>query len=97
MTATLTPLRWLSPFLNSWYLGLEEGRTRKPGVVTADNPRTGAYKMLVESGHDLHELHALMAPRLFLVSGGAQRGDWRPVSLLLGACPQALGQSQRRP
>ena len=55
-----------------WYLGWEAGRTRKPGVPTEDNPRTGPYKMLVETGHDLHELHALMAPRPLLVSGGAE-------------------------
>jgi dienelactone hydrolase len=55
-----------------WYLGWEPGRTRKPAVPTAENPRTGAYKRLVESGHDLHELHALMAPRPFLVSGGSE-------------------------
>jgi hypothetical protein len=55
-----------------WYLGWEAGRTRKPGVPTEENPRTGPYKMLVETGHDLHELHALMAPRPFLVSGGAE-------------------------
>ena len=55
-----------------WYLGWEPGRTRKPGLVTAENPRTGAYKSLMESGRDLHELHALMAPRPFLVSGGSE-------------------------
>ena len=55
-----------------WYLGWEAGRTREPGVPTEANPRTGPYKMLVETGHDLHELHALMAPRPFLVSGGAE-------------------------
>ena len=55
-----------------WYLGWEAGRTRKPGVPTENNPRTGPYKTLVETGHDLHELHALMAPRPFLVSGGAE-------------------------
>ena len=55
-----------------WYIGFEAGRTRKPGVPTQENPRTGPYKMLVETGHDLHELHALMAPRPFLVSGGAE-------------------------
>jgi hypothetical protein len=27
---------------------------------------------LVRDGHDLHELHALMAPRPFLVSGGSE-------------------------
>jgi len=55
-----------------WYLGLEEGVTRKPGMLSEENPRTGAYKMLYESGHDLVELHALMAPRPFLVSGGTE-------------------------
>jgi dienelactone hydrolase len=55
-----------------WYLGYEQGKTRKPGVVTDSNPRTGAYRKLVEQGRDLHELHALMAPRPFLVSGGSE-------------------------
>src|SRR5581483_416067 len=55
-----------------WYLGHEPGRERKPGIPTATNPRTGAYRRLVEARHDLHELHALMAPRPFLVSGGAE-------------------------
>jgi dienelactone hydrolase len=55
-----------------WYLGFEERRKRTPGVPTPENPRTGAYKQLIESGHDLHELHALMAPRPFLVSGGSE-------------------------
>lgn len=55
-----------------WYLGLDPAVTRKPGLVTADNPRTGAYKTLIERGHDLVELQALMAPRPFLVSGGAE-------------------------
>jgi hypothetical protein len=55
-----------------WYLGYEAGKKRKEGIPTEDNPRTGAYKRLVEEGHDLHELHALMAPRPFLVSGGSE-------------------------
>jgi hypothetical protein len=55
-----------------WYLGLDPSRTRPPGVPTPENPRTGAYQQLVERGHDLHEIQALMAPRPFLVSGGAE-------------------------
>lgn len=55
-----------------WYLGWESGKKRKPGIPTPENPRTGAYKRLVAEGRDLHELHALMAPRPFLVSGGAE-------------------------
>ena len=56
-----------------WYLGYERGRkNRQAGIPTDDNPRTGAYKELFEAGHDLHELHALMAPRPFFVSGGSE-------------------------
>ena len=56
-----------------WYLGHEPGgKDRKPGIPTEKNPRTGAYKKLVADGRDLHELHALMAPRPFLVSGGSE-------------------------
>jgi hypothetical protein len=42
------------------------------GILSAENPRTGAYQQLAEGGHDLHELHALMAPRPFLVSGNSE-------------------------
>lgn len=65
-----------------WYLGWEPGRTRARGIIAPDRPRTGAYKVLVESGHDLHELHALMAPRPFLVSGGSEDPPerWRALN-----------------
>jgi len=63
-------------YWEKWYLGYEFGqpadKQRRPGVPQEDNPRTGAYRRLVAEGRDLHELHALMAPRPFLVSGGAQ-------------------------
>lgn len=59
---------WWEP----WYLGCEPQRVRPKGLVTQENPRTGAYRRLIAEGRDLHELHALMAPRPFLVSGGAQ-------------------------
>ena len=55
-----------------WYLGLDPAQTRPRGLVTPAAPRTGAYAKLIAAGHDLHELHALMAPRPFLVSGGAE-------------------------
>ena len=55
-----------------WYLGYQHDKERKPGTPSAENPRTGAYKQMIEQGMDLHELHALMAPRPFLVSGGAE-------------------------
>jgi dienelactone hydrolase len=55
-----------------WYLGYESDRQRASGIPGEANPRTGAYKELFEKGHDLHELHSLMAPRPFLVSGGSE-------------------------
>jgi hypothetical protein len=55
-----------------WYLGWEPGPQRERGVPNDANPRTGPYKTMVEKGYDLHELHALMAPRPLLVSGGAE-------------------------
>jgi dienelactone hydrolase len=64
-----------------WYLGLDPAFTRKPGLITAQNPRTGAYKILIERGHNLHELHALMAPRPFLVSGGSEDPPSRWIAL----------------
>lgn len=64
-----------------WYLGWEAGRTRKPGLITPENPRTGPYATLIEQGRDLHELHALMAPRPFLVSGGSEDFPARWVAL----------------
>jgi dienelactone hydrolase len=56
-----------------WYLGQDEQERRpRPGLPGPDNPRTGAYRRLVEAGRDLHEVHALLAPRPLLVSGGAE-------------------------
>jgi len=56
-----------------WYLGYEAGRPpRKAGIPSAENPRTGPYRRLVEEGRDLHELIALIAPRPFFVAGGSE-------------------------
>ena len=55
-----------------WYLGYDPNQQRQRGVPNATNPRTGAYRKLCIDGFDLHELHALMAPRPFLVSGGSE-------------------------
>lgn len=66
-----------------WYLGFEPGQQdRQPGIPSDANPRSGAYKALVEGGHDLHELHALMAPRPLLVSGGSEDRPerWRALN-----------------
>jgi len=60
-----------------WYLGYDRTIRRKPGIPKAENPRTGPYRRMMEEGWDLHELHALMAPRPFLVSGGAEDRELR--------------------
>jgi len=80
-----------------WYLGLNPNEPRpQPGLPTATNPRTGAYRELVKRGHDLHELHALIAPRPFLVSGGAEDPPSRWIALNHAvAVNQLLGQTNR--
>ena len=79
-----------------WYLGLDANAFHKPGLITAENPRTGAYKTLVDQGHDLVELHALMAPRPFLVSGGSEDFPARwPVLNHAIAVNKLLGHENR--
>ena len=79
-----------------WYLGLDPTTTRPRGLVAATAPRTGAYAKLIAQGHDLHELHALMAPRPFLVSGGAEDTAARwPVLAHAVAVNQLLGYAER--
>jgi dienelactone hydrolase len=59
-------------YYEPWYLGYDPKVTRKPGIPSDANPRTGLYKELVDAGDDLVSLHALMAPRPVLVSGGTE-------------------------
>jgi dienelactone hydrolase len=69
-------------FWEPWYLGFDPKEKRpKPGLPTADNPRTGAYKKMIETRRDLHELHTLIAPQPFLVSGGSEDPPSRWVAL----------------
>lgn len=80
-----------------WYLGFDP-HIRRParGVPTADNPRTGAYATMVETGRDLHELHALIAPRPFFVSGGSEDQAERWIALNhVVAVNRLLGVSHR--
>ena len=80
-----------------WYLGFDPNRPRPiRGLVPAENPRTGPYAKLIEQGRDLHELHALMAPRLFLVSGGAEDRvtRWIPLNHTM-AVNELLGVHHR--
>src|SRR5262245_30208595 len=57
-----------------WYIGFdpELKEQRKPGIPNDKNARTGPYKKMMADGRDLHELHALVAPRPFFVSGGSE-------------------------
>ncbi|MEX2581068.1 MAG: dienelactone hydrolase family protein [Verrucomicrobiales bacterium] len=65
-----------------WYLGYHPKPWRERGVPTEANPARGLYPRLLEEGRDLHELHALMVPRPFLVSGGSEDGPerWRALN-----------------
>jgi hypothetical protein len=64
-----------------WYLGYHPQPWRKRGLITEQNPAFGAYPELVAGGYDLHELHALMSPRPFLVSGGEEDPPERWIPL----------------
>lgn len=69
-------------YWEKWYLGYEfeqdSKHQRRPGAIDEANPRTGSYRRLVDEGRNLHELHSLMAPRPFLVSGGGSAGQDGP-------------------
>jgi dienelactone hydrolase len=70
-----------------WYLGFDPAlpAQRRKGIPSEENPRTGPYKQMVADGRDLTELHALMAPRPFFVSGGAEDPPerWRALDHLV--------------
>lgn len=80
-----------------WYLGFDPKQKRsKAGLPTPENPRTGAYQRMIEQGRDLHELHALLAPRPFLVSGGSEDPPARWTALNHAvAVNRLLGQTNR--
>ncbi len=62
---------WANSYLGSDLGELPDLTRVDPYFALPKQGRTGAYKTLVDGGHDLVELHALMAPRPFLVSGGS--------------------------
>ncbi len=64
-----------------WYLGYHPKPWRKRGMITRDNPAKGLYLKLRKEGYNLTELHALMAPRPFLVSGGSEDPPERWMAL----------------
>lgn len=72
------------PDVNYWepyYLGYHPPPWRTRGIANSENPARGLYPRLVEERYDLHELHALMAPRPFLVSGGTSDPPERWIPL----------------
>lgn len=79
-----------------WYLGYEGPDFRPRGIPNDERPRTGAYRRMVDEGYDLHELHALMAPRPFLVSGGSEDPPerWQALNHTV-AVNQLLGYENR--
>lgn len=90
-------------YWDPWYLGFELGKPNAPSqsqrfrkLPSEGEPRTGSYKTLVEGGHDLTELHALMAPRPVLVSGGtADRPErWLALNHLISV-NKLLGYENR--
>ena len=79
-----------------WYLGYYPQPWRKRGLITKENPAGGLYPKLVSGGYDLHELHALLAPRPFLVSGGSEDPvkRWVPLNQSI-AVNRLLGYKNR--
>jgi len=79
------------------YLGYDPKIQRKAGVPSDKNPRTGLYKELIDAGDDLVDLHALMAPRPVLVSGGVQDPpkNWQALNHLV-AVNKLLGHENAR-
>lgn len=64
-----------------WYLGYHTPPWRERGIISGANPARGLYPKLIDRGVDLTDLHALMAPRPFLVSGGSEDPPERWVAL----------------
>ncbi|HLS27380.1 MAG TPA: prolyl oligopeptidase family serine peptidase [Opitutales bacterium] len=79
-----------------WYLGYHQPPWRKRGVITEENPAFGLYLELLEKNRDLHEIHALMAPRPFLVSAGSEDPPerWKALNHTI-AINDLLGYSHR--
>lgn len=79
-----------------WYLGYDPKVKRKAGVPSESNPRTGLYREMIEANDDLTDLHALMAPRPVLVSGGTEDPprNWVALNHLV-AINKLLGHENR--
>lgn len=64
-----------------WYLGYYPPPWKNTWNKTSEEAH-GLYPKLMKDGYNLHELHALMAPRPFLVSGGSSdpAERWIPLN-----------------
>ena len=69
-------------YWDPWYLGYYPPPWEQEGPSAIKYPAKGLYQKLLKEGYDLHELHALMAPRPFLVSGGSEDSPdrWIPLN-----------------
>lgn len=78
-----------------WYLGYYPPPWENTWSTIGENAK-GLYPELREKGYDLHELHALMAPRPFLVSGGSSDPveRWIPLNHTI-AVNELLGYTHR--
>lgn len=78
-----------------WYLGYYRPPWKSVWSKTGADAR-GIYPQLRQKGYDLHELHALMAPRPFLVSGGSSDPveRWVPLNHTI-AVNNLLGYENR--
>lgn len=78
-----------------WYLGYYLPPWKNTWSKTGENAK-GLYPKLRKEGYDLHELHALMAPRPFLVSGGSSDPveRWIPLNHTI-AVNKLLGYENR--
>ena len=82
-------------YCEPWYLGYYPPPWESRWSKTGENAK-GLYPKLIREGYDLHELHALMAPRPFLVSGGSSDPieRWIPLNHTI-AVNMLLGYSHR--
>jgi hypothetical protein len=80
-------------YWDPWYLGYYPPPWNA-GTNAAKSK--GIYPYLVRNGYDLTELHALMAPRPFMVSGGSEDGPqrWRALNHAV-AINRLLGYEHR--
>lgn len=78
-----------------WYLGYYQPLWDKTWSKTGENAK-GLYPKLRKEEYDLHELHALIAPLPFLVSGGSSDPveRWIPLNHTI-AINKLLGYTHR--